>query len=93
MEKDLALKLQEYQSHKKVRASKIITIQKENNNQQWGAAHLILEQEGFPPLFMDSQWMSRFRPEAGGYLVVYDDGYTSFSPKKPFEDGYTLIKT
>lgn len=26
-----------------------------------------------------------------GYKVVYTDGYVSWSPKKVFEDGYTLI--
>jgi len=25
-----------------------------------------------------------------GYKVIYADGYTSWSPKEPFEDGYTL---
>lgn len=27
----------------------------------------------------------------GDYLVVYDDGYTSWSPKAAFEEGYTRI--
>jgi hypothetical protein len=31
--------------------------------------------------------------EAGGYLVVYQDGYRSFSPQKAFEEGYTRITT
>lgn len=26
-----------------------------------------------------------------GYRVIYEDGYESWSPKKAFEDGYTLI--
>lgn len=30
-------------------------------------------------------------PVAGSYLVVYRDGYESFSPAKEFEDGYTRI--
>ena len=34
-----------------------------------------------------------FDPLGGeGYLVEYEDGYQSWSPKKAFEDGYTLIK-
>jgi hypothetical protein len=28
--------------------------------------------------------------EVGGYLVVYEDGFMSYSPKKAFEDGYSL---
>jgi hypothetical protein len=27
--------------------------------------------------------------EVGGYLVVYEDGFMSYSPKKAFEDGYS----
>lgn len=27
-----------------------------------------------------------------GYLVVYEDGYTSYSPTEPFESGYTLVE-
>lgn len=31
------------------------------------------------------------KPKPGDYYVVYDDGYTSLSPAKAFEEGYTLI--
>jgi hypothetical protein len=92
MDPQVAAKLPQYQSHKKVRASKIKAIQKENNNQQNGPAYLILEAEGFPPLFMEAQWMQRFTPEVGQMLVVYDDGYMSISPAKPFDEGHTSIK-
>jgi hypothetical protein len=30
-------------------------------------------------------------PRAGGYYVVYEDGYKSYSPAEAFESGYTLI--
>lgn len=30
-------------------------------------------------------------PQVGGYYVVYEDGYESFSPAKAFEEGYALI--
>jgi len=30
-------------------------------------------------------------PDVGWYFVMYPDGYTSFSPAKSFEEGYTLI--
>lgn len=33
----------------------------------------------------------RYFPQPGDYLVVYDDGYKSISPRKAFEDGYTRI--
>lgn len=36
-------------------------------------------------------WLAKHRPEVGGYFVTYDDGYESYSPATPFEEGYTLI--
>ena len=35
--------------------------------------------------------VEKHNPEAGGYYVVYEDGYKSFSPAKAFEEGYTRI--
>ena len=35
--------------------------------------------------------MDRHKPKAGGYYVVYDDGYKSYSPAKAFEEGYVRI--
>jgi hypothetical protein len=31
---------------------------------------------------------SRYTPVPGDFLVVYEDGYMSFSPRKAFLDGY-----
>lgn len=31
----------------------------------------------------------RGRPAVGDYIVIYEDGYISWSPAKAFEDGYT----
>jgi hypothetical protein len=38
----------------------------------------------------DSFWVAKHEPWVGGYIVVYDDNYTSFSPEKAFDEGYTL---
>lgn len=45
----------------------------------------------YQPIRVEDAWLRRHRPEHGGYFVVYDDGYKSYSPAKAFEDGYTLI--
>ena len=40
-------------------------------------------------------WHAKFHGHENddpGYYVVYDDGYASWSPTKPFEDGYTLLQ-
>ena len=40
---------------------------------------------------VDDAYLRKHNPHAGGYLVVYADGYVSFSPAKAFEEGYTRI--
>lgn len=41
--------------------------------------------------FMSVDWVGKHQPRAGGYFVVYDNGYASFSPKEAFENGYAPI--
>jgi hypothetical protein len=36
-------------------------------------------------------FFAKHNPQVGGYLVIYADGYMSFSPAKAFEDGYVAI--
>lgn len=41
---------------------------------------------------VNKQWLAKHAPVVpGGYLVVYDDDYASFSPAAAFESGYTRI--
>lgn len=44
-----------------------------------------------PPLCVSADWYRRHKPVAGGYYVVYEDGYASYSPAEPFEAGYSPI--
>ena len=72
-----------YQSHKKVQASKIVginiyTLELDSDTHQfWSVSH---------------GWYQKHNPQVGGYLVIYPDGYESFSPAKAFEEGYTECK-
>ncbi len=43
------------------------------------------------PIITTLDYFQRHKPEVGGYFVVYEDGYQSYSPAKAFEDGYTRI--
>lgn len=40
----------------------------------------------------DPEFMAKHKPEEGGYMVFYADGYISYSPAGAFEDGYTLME-
>lgn len=44
-----------------------------------------------PGFFDSADYMERHNPEVGGYYVVYEDGFVSYSPAGPFEKGYTEI--
>jgi hypothetical protein len=40
------------------------------------------------PVVVDRAYVVRHEPKAGGYFVVYADGYQSWSPAEAFEAGY-----
>lgn len=37
-------------------------------------------------------WIQKHNPKSGGYLVVYEDGYLSYSPASAFEAGYRQLE-
>lgn len=41
---------------------------------------------------VSAEFMNKHKPEAGGYFVIYEDGYQSFSPAEAFESGYLPIE-
>lgn len=86
-----ATKLPQWRSHKIVRAARITdiittigpdavrTLVLEGTDETW-AAHV------------DNTAWVRFIPAPGDYVVIYADGYVSFSPAAAFEDGYTRLE-
>ena len=77
-----------YVCHKQVRAGKIVTIK---HNAE-GSAKLIIQLPDGVTIedYANDAWMARHKPQEGGYIVFYEDGYSSFSPAYAFELGYTL---
>ena len=76
--------LQRYRRHKEVNAARIERIHILEH-----VAWITLEKES--PIPMPREWVERHAPEPGGYLVIYDDGYRSYSPAAAFEAGYTPV--
>ncbi len=74
-----------YKCHKEVRAFKIVSIKHESG----GGFIVANDKEQYTRI--TTEFMKRHNPEEGGYLVVYKDGYSSFSPQKEFEEGYREI--
>ncbi len=75
-----------YRCHKEVWALKISHI----SLTQEGAT-ITPEDDGYAPFAVSAGYMKKHRPVAGGYYVVYQDGYKSFSPRAAFEAGYSRI--
>lgn len=93
--------LPKYRCHKTVRAMKIREVVKHAHpdpnyddaafeaSDKFEGALLLPEDEQYSPVEVSAEWYRRHKPQPGGYYVVYEDGYTSYSPAKAFEDGYS----
>jgi hypothetical protein len=83
--------LPQYQCHKLVRAAKILRIRPAPADGQ--CPELVLAIDGFEQVVpVSTAFLDKYVPQVGGYLVVYDDGYRSFSPAAAFEAGYTRLE-
>jgi hypothetical protein len=77
-----------YTCHKRVWALEIASV----SHADPGGITFIFKEPGFAPLecgLVGDPMLARYTPQAGDFLVVYEDGYKSFSPRKAFLDGYT----
>lgn len=79
-----------YQSHKLVQALQIRALSNEG--------HLVFEDQRFKAKMLERDTMARIQTMAsrsidgtliGGFYMVYEDGYESWSPMGAFVNGYT----
>ena len=80
-------KLPRWKCHKEVNAFKITGI---NIPEETTGGFVILSGLDVN-VDVTAEYMKKHRPQIGGYYVLYEDGYQSFSPSAAFEDGYTRI--
>lgn len=85
-----------YQSHKKVWALKIEQVQLDSEfaqieGRETDGTALLKVEAPFSPVKVDAGYVRKHNPQAGGYIVYYEDGYQSWSPADAFESGYTRI--
>lgn len=79
--------MKKYQCHKQVWADKIRRIELDPA----GSGDCFVYLENSSGDYCERAMLTRFTPEPGDYLVVYEDGYRSFSPAAAFEAGYTEV--
>lgn len=82
------VKVPKYKSHKVVKAWKIKAIQR--NPDDYG--YLLILEETSLPFWVSDEYVAKHQPQVGGYFVIYEDRYKSYSPTKTFEEGYTRIE-
>lgn len=78
--------LPKWRSHKVVRAAQIIGIDPSGS-----ATVTLLFKHPVLPLTVSFLYVNKHEPQIGGYYVLYEDGYESWSPADSFEAGNTLI--
>lgn len=90
MNKSIKANLPEYICHKHVHAGKILSITATG----LAGGSYVLGFDGSNQR-VTHEWNTRHKPEVGGYYVIYGIGtpeqYTSYSPAKAFEEGYTRV--
>lgn len=83
--------LADWKCHKIVKAGKITAMPQTREIQgQW---HVMVEDVNGVPITieMPPDAFNRRAPARGDYIIIYDDGYKSWSPAKTFEDGYERL--
>ncbi|HAO9466039.1 TPA: hypothetical protein IRN16_002963 [Escherichia coli] len=87
-----------YQCHKKVLALKIGSIEHKPNPDQSGktgsssyGAIIHPDDKKYAAFDVSAEYICKHRPMSGGYYVVYEDGYESYSPAEVFEAGYSKL--
>lgn len=81
--------LPRYKSHKVVSALKIFDMKPAAD----GGATIVPAEDGYAPFQVSGDYVRKHDPQVGGYFVVYQDGYMSWSPAEAFESGYKKIET
>ena len=78
-----------YQCYKKVWALKIKSVAVHASGDPY--VDNTEFEDGYAPIYVSAEWFRKHKPEVGGYYVVYEDGYKSFSPAISFENGYSPL--
>jgi hypothetical protein len=90
MSTEVGIELPKYKCHKEVWALKIKEVRTPDPKEGVGPL-LTFEDPAYAPIRVSPRYAAKHLPQAGGYYVVYKDGYQSWSPAKEFEEGYTRI--
>ena len=75
-----------WRSHKRVQAVRVLSVEPYPDG-----GGLLTVEPPHGPIAVGQHYMRKHEPKAGGYYVLYEDGYESWSPAPAFEKGYKRI--
>jgi len=81
------MNLPKYKCHKIVQAGKIMEI--DSNDEEDPVLFL---EEVNEPVVVSEGYMYKHKPQIGGYFVVYENSYRSYSPADAFTSGYLRVE-
>lgn len=84
---DTMIQLPRYKCHKEVHALQIKRVVCNED----GSVDIIPQDERYARFTVSADQARNHNWSGGGYYVVYDDGYVSWSPQQAFEEGYAKI--
>ena len=84
------MQLPKYKCHKEVNAAKIQRIERAPGSDYDVFMSVVADGDAVERVTHD--WLVKFQPQVGGYVVVYEDGYRSYSPADVFEAGYAKVE-
>jgi hypothetical protein len=89
----VAGEMPKYKCHKVVSALKIASIVEMDINQAREPVGAVItpKEKGYACFNVSGAYLSKHNPQVGGYYVVCEDGYESFSPVDAFESGHKRI--
>jgi hypothetical protein len=94
---DVGAELPKYQCHKQVWALKIakleldVTLAVAEGRETTGGSWITPHEAAYEKFHVPALYVAKHNPQEGGYYVVYEDGYKSFSPAAAFESGYHRV--
>jgi hypothetical protein len=87
--------LPQWKCHKIVGAAKILTVFNEGAKadapEKSHASIVVQVPNDKITVIVEQEWIDKFKPKIGGFLVMYADNYMSFSPETVFMAGYKRI--
>lgn len=85
---DVIKEMPEYHAHKPVRACPIVDVNEDQDTPGEFILNVRMPDASLRDLIVDADWMDKYAPLAGNYVVVGADGQLAYSAARDFEPSF-----